>query len=134
LSTCEKNTLDDVQLSALLLQFRQKQVEEISPTMCLAKWLQSTVLLQNGFTHSCHHPTPHKIPLEEIKEDPSALHNTKFKQTVRSEMRNGCKPEDCNYCWNIEGLGKDYISDRVYKSTDTKWAYPFLDKVKNLKE
>ena len=34
---------------------------------CLAKWTQVTMHLQTGFNHSCHHPSVHKIPLEEIK-------------------------------------------------------------------
>ena len=44
---------------------------------CLAKWTQVTMHLHNGTTHSCHHPKPHKIPLDEILADPTALHNTK---------------------------------------------------------
>ena len=46
---------------------------------CLAKWTQVTMHLGNGLTHSCHHPGAHKIPLEEIKKNPSALHNTNYK-------------------------------------------------------
>ena len=41
-----------------------------SDSMCLAKWYQVTLHLQNGHTHSCHHPNTHKIPLEEIQKDP----------------------------------------------------------------
>ena len=48
------------------------------PGFCLAKWTQVTMHLGSGLTHSCHHPTAHKIPLEELKNNPSALHNTKF--------------------------------------------------------
>jgi hypothetical protein len=47
---------------------------------CLAKWTQVTMHLHNGTTHSCHHPKPHKIPLEEILTNPTALHNTNFKK------------------------------------------------------
>jgi hypothetical protein len=51
------------------------KLDSIGRGMCLAKWMQVTIHLQNGHTHSCHHPRTHKIPLEEIKENPSALHN-----------------------------------------------------------
>ncbi len=45
--------------------------------MCMAKWTQVTIHLQNGHTHSCHHPATHKISLSELKDNPTALHNTK---------------------------------------------------------
>ena len=87
-------------------------MNEISPTFCLAKWHHTTIYLQTGETHSCYHPRPHKIPLNEIIVDPSALHNTEQKKFERLEMLNGGKPSGCQYCWNIEALGEDYISDR----------------------
>jgi hypothetical protein len=87
-------------------------MNEISPTFCMAKWHHTTIYLQTGETHSCYHPAPHKIPLQEIQIDPSALHNTTEKKLERLEMLNGGKPKGCNYCWNIEKLGDDYISDR----------------------
>ena len=87
-------------------------MNEISPTFCLAKWHHTTIYLQTGETHSCYHPAPHPIPLEEIANDPSALHNTTQKISERAEMIAGDKPRGCQYCWNIEALGEDYISDR----------------------
>ena len=85
---------------------------ESSPTFCLAKWHHVTMYLQTGETHSCYHPRPHKIPMHELKENPSALHNTWEKKMERKQMLEGEKPEGCQYCWNVEALGKDYISDR----------------------
>jgi hypothetical protein len=87
-------------------------MNELSPTFCLAKWHHTTIYLQTGETHSCYHPAPHKIPLEEIALDPSALHNTQQKILERAAMINGEKPSGCNYCWNIEAMGSEYISDR----------------------
>jgi pyruvate-formate lyase-activating enzyme len=84
----------------------------ISPTFCMAKWHHTTIYLQTGETHSCYHPRPHKIPLDEIIIDPSALHNTNQKKLERLEMLNGEKPSGCQYCWNIENMGEDYVSDR----------------------
>ena len=86
--------------------------DKISPTFCLAKWHHTTIYLQTGETHSCYHPAPHKIPLEEIKDNPSALHNTHEKKNQRIAMLNGEQPSGCQYCWNIEAMGDDYISDR----------------------
>jgi len=86
--------------------------DTLSPTFCLAKWHHTTIYLQSGETHSCYHPAPHTIPLEEIKTNPSAIHNTSEKKTQRLLMLNGEKPDGCQYCWNIEALGADYISDR----------------------
>jgi len=86
--------------------------DKISPTFCLAKWHHTTIYLQTGETHSCYHPAPHAIPLSEIAENPSALHNTQEKKNQRIAMLNGEQPSGCQYCWNIEALGPDYISDR----------------------
>jgi organic radical activating enzyme len=105
-------------------------VEQFSPTMCTAKWLQSTIMLYNGHTHSCHHPAPHKIPLEELAGNASALHNTNHKKQARAEMLNGERPAECQYCWNIEDLPGEHLSDRTYKST-TPWSMPFLDRIKD---
>ena len=44
------------------------KLDSVSSTFCLAKWLQSTTLLYNGETHSCHHPRRHKINAEDLKE------------------------------------------------------------------
>ena len=108
------------------LQKAKQILDRTGPGMCLAKWLQVTLHLQNGHTHSCHHPNTHKIPLEEILADPSALHNTSFKKEQRKLMMTGSRPEECHYCWNVEDGATaegalDKFSDRVYKSADT-WA------------
>jgi organic radical activating enzyme len=87
-------------------------MDEISPSFCLAKWHHTTIYLHTGDTHSCYHPAPHKIDVEEIKTNPSALHNTMIKKKERAKMLIGEKPEGCKYCWNVECLGKDHISDR----------------------
>ena len=76
-----------------------------------AKWLQVTMHLQNGHTHSSHHPQTHKIPLEELRSNPTALHNTEFKKRQRRMMLNGIRPKECQYCWNVEDLGGDLPTD-----------------------
>jgi len=85
-------------------------------TMCTAKFFTSTIYLQSGQTHSCYHPLPHQIQLSEIKDNPSALHNTKHKIARRKEMLTGKRPSECNYCWRVEDMGNEYISDRIIKS------------------
>ena len=92
-------------------------MNEISPTFCMAKWHHTTIYLQTGETHSCYHPRPHKIPLEELAIDASALHNTSQKKLERLEMLNGGKPSGCQYCWNIEEMGSDYVSDRKERNS-----------------
>lgn len=104
-------------------------IDRTSPTMCTAKWLQTTVTLYNGHTHSCHHPTTHKVPLEELATNKTALHNTNHKKAARAQMLAGERPSECGYCWNIEDLPGNHTSDRTYKSTDTNWSYPFVDRV-----
>jgi organic radical activating enzyme len=107
------------------------ELNAVSSSFCLAKWLQVTIHLQNGQTHSCHHPGTHKVPLEELKDDPSALHNTKTKKSYRKMMLEGERPKECEYCWRIEDAHKDNLSDRTFKSADD-WAYPKLQEVSKL--
>lgn len=91
-------------------------MKEVSPTFCLAKWHHTSIYLHTGQTHSCYHPRPHDISLDEIKADPSALHNTRIKKQERAMMLVGEKPDGCQYCWNVESLGEDYISDRMIRN------------------
>ncbi len=105
-------------------QIREK-INKVSPSFCLAKWYQVTIHLQNGQTHSCHHPESHKVELRELKENPSALHNTIYKKHQRHLMLKGERPSECDYCWRIEDAHKDNISDRTIKSSED-WALPFL--------
>lgn len=111
-------------------ELKQKviKINNISPSFCSAKWLQTTLYLQNGYNHSCHHPSPHKIPLDELRENPSALHNSTFKKEQRLKMLNGERPGECDYCWNIEDLDSSYFSDRHYKTADY-WAWDRIDEV-----
>lgn len=111
-----------------ILKNKRNKINNVSCSFCTAKWLQTTLLLQNGYNHSCHHPAPHKIPLEEIQKNPSALHNSRFKKEQRAKMLKGERPSECSYCWNIEDLGKDYFSDRHYKTSDT-WAWDKFEEI-----
>lgn len=104
-------------------EYRDRVIDEISPSFCAAKWLNATVWLNNGTTASCHHPPAHKIidaasgeTTELLKSEPSMLHNTTYKKLVRKQMLEGEFPTECEYCWKIEGLGKDMVSDRVFKT------------------
>ena len=105
------------------------KLEAIGPGMCLAKWTQVTIHLQNGHNHSCHHPTTHKISDKEISRNPSALHNTRYKKEKRKEMLEGKRPAECDYCWNVED-NSDRFSDRVFKSSE-KWSLPYYDQIVN---
>jgi pyruvate-formate lyase-activating enzyme len=98
------------------VEYKDKFLNQISPSFCGAKWYNATVWLGSGTTASCHHPPAHKIPLEEIQRSYKALHNTEYKKMVRKQMLIGERPTECEYCWKVEDLGADKISDRVYKS------------------
>jgi len=98
------------------LDYKKKILDTKSASFCAAKWYNATIWLGSGMTTSCHHPLPHKIDLEEIKTNPSAIHNTRQKKEQRRQMQSGERPAGCEYCWKIEDIGRDSISDRVYKS------------------
>ena len=103
------------------------KLDIVGKGFCLAKWTQVTMHLHNGTTHSCHHPEPHKVGLEEINRNPTALHNSKIKKLARKEMLNDERPSECQYCWNVEDNSSSF-SDRVYKSSEP-WSEPFYDEI-----
>ena len=98
------------------LEFRQQVLDTKSASFCAAKWYNATIWLGSGQTTSCHHPLPHAIDPAAIRINPSALHNTPRKKQERAQMQQGQRPAGCEYCWKIEDIGRDNISDRVYKS------------------
>jgi hypothetical protein len=102
----------------------------IGSGMCLAKWTQVTMHLQLGHTHSCHHPRTHAISPSEIQRNPSALHNTMYKKRRRKEMLEGKRPDECDYCWNVED-NSDRFSDRTFKSAEN-WSYPYYKEITEL--
>ncbi len=97
----------------------KEKLDTVSPSMCLAKWKQVSLHLSTGFNNSCYHPPLHKISIEDIKKDPTALHNTKQKAVARNQMMCGERPDECNYCWAMEDNGQ--MSDRHYRSGEP-WA------------
>ena len=99
-----------------LVEYRNRVVDAKSPSFCAAKWLNATIWLGSGSTASCHHPPAHTIPLEELKDNHTAIHNTKHKKLMRKMMLEGERPRECEYCWKIEDIGKDNVSDRVFKT------------------
>jgi len=98
------------------LEFRQQVLDPISASFCAAKWYNATIWLGSGMTTSCHHPPAHFVPVEAVEANPRALHNTPEKKQDRAQMQRGERPPGCEYCWKIEDMGRDAISDRVYKS------------------
>ena len=97
----------------------EKQLKNISDTMCYAKWAQVSMHLTNGKTHSCYHPPLHNIDLSQLRKNPSALHNTDEKKAERKMMLHGERPPGCTYCWKIVDVGGR--SDRIYRSGEA-WA------------
>jgi hypothetical protein len=98
------------------LQYKTRVLDPLSSSMCGAKWYNATIWLGSGMTTSCHHPLPHYVSVEEVQANPKALHNTSRKKEERKQMQCGERPGGCEYCWKIEDIGRDNISDRTYKS------------------
>lgn len=94
-----------------------EKLNSVSPSFCLAKWFNVSIHIPTGKTHSCYHPPAHKVPLNEVAIDVSALHNTKYKKEQRHSMLEGQRPNECNFCWQIEDSGNQ-LSDRAYRSKD----------------
>jgi len=98
------------------LGYKRRVIDIKSESFCGAKWYNATIWLGSGQTTSCHHPLPHAIDKNEIATNPKAIHNTAQKKLEREQMQTGERPSGCEYCWKIEDMGRDSISDRVYKS------------------
>lgn len=98
------------------LEYKQRVIDPKSASFCGAKWYNATIWLGSGMTTSCHHPLPHYVSVEDVQNNPKALHNTPKKKEERRQMQTGDRPAGCEYCWKIEDMGKDRISDRVYKT------------------
>ena len=107
----------------------KEKLDKVGCGFCLAKWTQVTIHLGTGINHSCHHVKAHRIDLEELKKNPNALHNTGFKKSVRKQMLNNERPNECDYCWRIED-NTDKFSDRVYKSAD-EFSWSDYDTISN---
>lgn len=101
-----------------LYQWRKENLDSISPSFCAAKWYNTSIHLGSGETMSCHLPLPHMIEAteDELKWNPSLIHNTDHKKKMRKLMLEGHRPQECDYCWKVEDIGRENVSDRVFKS------------------
>ena len=86
--------------------------DKIKDSFCSAKWLMATMHFGMGENHSCYHPPIHRWNLEDVQRDPRMLHNTQHKMEQRRMMMNGEKPNECYYCFDMERINPDVISDR----------------------
>lgn len=110
------------------LEYKRRVIDIKSESFCGAKWYNATIWLGSGQTTSCHHPLPHQVSVADAMTNPRALHNTPKKKSERAQMQRGERPAGCEYCWKIEDIKRDNISDRVYKTViysdaDLDYAY-----------
>jgi len=98
------------------LEYKRRVLDAISPSFCGAKWYNATIWLGSGRTTSCHHPPAHQVDIKEVQVNFKLLHNTPQKKKDREMMLKGERPSGCEYCWKIEDMGVDAVSDRPYKS------------------
>jgi hypothetical protein len=128
--TPKKNILQRVGMPMTDFDVTKEKLNSVGCGFCLAKWTQVTMHLHNGTTHSCHHPVPHKVTLNELERNHTALHNSNVKKKARKEMLDGERPKECQYCWNVEDAS-DSFSDRIFKSSEP-WSEPYFDEIKDL--
>jgi organic radical activating enzyme len=103
---------------------------EIQHSFCAAKWHKVTMHFGMGENHSCYHPPIHKWDLNQVIKNPSKLHNTDYKLLRRMEMLDGVRPEECNYCWEIEDINPNAYSDRK-RFNNEPWALKHRENVLN---
>jgi organic radical activating enzyme len=105
----------------------EQMKQDLGPALCLAKWKQVSLHLPTGLNNSCYHPPLHQITFDDLQRL-GGIHNTAHKKQQRMMMIQGEKPTECQYCWNMENLGK--LSDRHYRSGEA-WASVDFEKIKN---
>lgn len=103
----------------VFLKSAEDAKEKLGQGLCLAKWKQVSLHLTTGLNNSCYHPPLHKISIDSLASNPSALHNTEHKKEQRKIMLKHERPAECSYCWTQEDLGN--LSDRHYRSGES-WA------------
>lgn len=109
--------------------------DKTSPTLCLAKFHESTIWLYESKIASCHH-TPFLL----TGNDTLTFYNPEGRRQQQDSMLNGNKPTECNYCWKLEA--ENVVSDREKKSLAFKKSltteqyldrnYPFKPKALEL--
>lgn len=114
------------------VRLTRDKLNKVGKGFCLMKWMTQTLYLHMGDNHSCYHPRPHKIQASDIADNPSGLHNTEHKKKQRKQMLEGERPSECYYCWNIEDLPGEHISDRMIHSS-SDYALGELEKVSKLR-
>lgn len=97
-------------------EYKKRVIDPISDSFCAAKFINATIWLGHGQTASCHHPPGHWIDEKELKDNPSAIHNTQHKKKMRKMMLEGTRPQECEYCWKVEDIARDNDSDRIFKT------------------
>ena len=103
-------------------------LDKVSPTFCLAKWLQVTLNLHTGSNASCCLTPPARVDLDKVRSDGNEFHNTQENLNERQKLLEGKKASSCQFCWSQEAKSDKSISERIYKSA-SPWAYKNLDQV-----
>ena len=59
------------------------KIDKVGKGFCMAKWYHVSMHLHKGMNHSCYHPAPKVVSLEEVQANPSSLHNSEWKKAQR---------------------------------------------------
>lgn len=98
------------------IEYKKRVIDIASSSFCAAKWYNATIWLESGKTTSCHHPPSHSIDTTKLDSNPALLHNTMLKKVERELMLKGRRPPGCDYCWKVENINSELVSDRVFKT------------------
>ena len=97
-----------------------KNLDDINNAICLSKWLEGTLYISTGMTHSCHLVKRERSSVDLVMKDPAAIFNTPSKKYERKLMIEGEKNLQCLSCIKVEN--SNGISDRMFKN-DSYFIY-----------
>ena len=104
-------------------EFKARMIDPVSDSFCGAKWYNATIWLGHGGTTSCHHPPAHQIDLEDIKENPSAIHNSRHKKKMRQMMQEGTVQKSVSTVGRLKTWAKTQTAMKLYPTEYIKQLY-----------
>ena len=124
-------------MSKDLYQWRKKVLDSVSPSFCAAKWLNASIHLGHGYTHSCHLPIPHPIDEKSFDETVEMLQTSVDKSKLGDKEKSSALKRLHKMAVKGESVGTpiDFLNDLIegeWKHAEDNGGKTFMGKVVKL--